>query len=105
MAARQQIIENQSSGRLTVDQNTVAGLQMLQPRRQRSVLYFDREELQVLFVIGAGEAIGAQQRPAADLEPDHRELAVLKAEPGIARGGEAEKTFCPMPDRRDFFAV
>src|SRR5271169_3669 len=78
---------------------------MLKPRRQRPVRHLDRKEFEVLLVIRAGQAIGAQQRPAGHFEPDHGELAVLKAEAGISRGGEAEKAVRPMPDRGDVFAV
>ena len=56
------------------------------------------EELELLLVIGARHAVGAQQRAALDLEADHRELPVLEAEAGIAGGGEAEKRVGPVPD-------
>ena len=37
-------------------------------------------------MIGARHAVGAQQGPAIDLEPDHRELPVLESKAGIAGG-------------------
>ena len=65
----------------------------------------DREEFEFFLVIGARHAVGAQQRPALDLEADHRKLPVLEAEAGIAGGGEAEKRIGPMPDRKNFLSI
>src|SRR5688500_19859444 len=45
--------------------------------------HLDREEFKPVLVIGAGDAVGAQQRLLADLEPDHGELAVAETERGI----------------------
>ena len=56
-------------------------------------------------MIGAGHGVGAQQRTALDLEPDHGELAVLESEAGIAGGGEAEKRIGPVPDRKNSLSI
>ena len=77
---------------------------LLQPRGQRPVRDLDAEEFEFVLVIGARHAVGAQQRPALDLEADHRELAVLEAEAGIAGGGEAEKRIGPVPDGKNFLS-
>src|SRR5262249_12109112 len=63
------------------------------------------EELELFLVVCARHAVGAQQRTALDFETDHRELAVLEAEPGIARGAKAEQRVGPVPDGKDFFSV
>ena len=83
----------------------VAFADLLQLRGQRPVRDLDGEELELFLVIGARHAVGAQQRPAIDLEADHRKLAVLEAETGIAGGGEAEKRIGPVPDRKNFLSI
>ena len=89
--AREQVAGDQRAGRLAADQDDVAFPDVLQARGQRAVLHLDAEEFERLLVIGAGHAVGAQQRLAFDLQADHRELAVLEAEARIARGREAEQ--------------
>jgi hypothetical protein len=79
----------------------VAGLDVLQPRGQRAVLHLDAEELQRLFVVGAGDAVGTQQRLAVHAQPDHREVAVGKTQRRAARGGEAEQPVGPVVDGQD----
>jgi hypothetical protein len=63
------------------------------------------EEFQPVLVIGAGDAIGAQQRLLADLEADHGEFAVAKPERGIARGREAEQGVGPVMDAENAFQI
>ncbi len=67
MLARQQVVEHQCSGWLAADHDLVAFLQVLQSRSQRAVLHLDAEELQILFVVGTGDTVGAHQRTALDL--------------------------------------
>src|SRR3546814_15135132 len=43
-------------------------------------------------------SVGAQQRPALDLQADHRELAIGEPEAGVAGGREAEQRVGPMVD-------
>ena len=86
MLARLQVAQHQRSGRLPADDDRVSGLEMLQARGQRAVRHLDAEEFQVFVVVGAGDAVGARQRLAVDLEADHHELAVVKAQTGVARG-------------------
>ena len=50
----------------------------------------------MLFVVGAGYALGAQEGTAGDLQADHRELAVAKSEARIAGSFEAEKVVRPI---------
>src|SRR5690606_41534007 len=40
-----------------------------------------RRSSDLLLVVGAGDAVGAGERLAIDVEPDHHELAVLEAQP------------------------
>lgn len=96
VASRHQVVKNQGAGRLAVDENAVADPQMLEPRRQRPVRDLDRKEFQMLFVVGAGHAVGAHEGAAGDLQPDHCELAVAESEARIAGSLEAEKVVRPM---------
>src|SRR5688572_1522448 len=97
----QQVVEQQRAGRLAPDQDPVAFAQMLEAGGEGAVRHLDGEELELLLVVRACHRLGAQQRLALDLEADHRELAVLEPEPGIAGGREAEKVVGPMADRED----
>ena len=94
--AGQQIVQDQRAGRLAADHDRIALLQMLQPGGQRAVLYLDAEEFQVLFVIRAGDTVGAHQWTPLDLQADHHELTVLEAQACIASGLEAEQRIVPM---------
>ena len=101
--ARPQIVQQQSARRLAADEHFVAGLDVLQARRQRPVGNLDAEEFQILFVIRAGDAIGAHQRFPLDLQPEHDEVSVLEAQALVARGREAEHRFIPMMHGQDAF--
>jgi hypothetical protein len=105
MLARLEIVEQQRAGRLAADQNLLPGPHVLQQRGQGSVLHLDAEELHVLFVIGAGDAVGAHQRPAVDLQADHHELPVAEAQCGVARRAEAEQAVVPVPDAQNPFGA
>src|SRR5947209_9832430 len=72
IAAVEQVVEDERAGRLAADNNGIANIEVLQPRRQRAVLHLDREEFEVLLVIWADNAIGAQERLPLDLQTDHR---------------------------------
>src|ERR1700688_2951735 len=50
----------------------------------------------MLVVIGAGDAVRAQQRPAVDLQAHHDELAVLESKSLVTRGGEGKLTVGPV---------
>ncbi len=65
--------------------------------------HLDAVELEVLVVVRAGEAEGAQQRPTLDLQADHHEVPVPKAQPRVPRGGEAEQGVVPVVDVQDAF--
>src|SRR6266851_1733133 len=78
---------------------------MLEPRGQRPVRYLDRKEFEPVLVIGAGDAVGAQQRLLADLQADHGEFAVAKTERRMARGGEAEQRVGPVMDAENAFLI
>src|SRR5690606_27115515 len=95
----------QGAGRLAADQDFVANLHMLQPRCQRTLRNLDAEKFQVLFVIRAGNTVGAQQRATIDHQPDHDELAVLETQAGVACRCETEKKIIPVPHTENAFAV
>jgi hypothetical protein len=56
-------------------------------------------------MIGARHRISAHQRAALDLQPDHRELSVLKPEAGVAGGSKAEKRIGPVADRKNLLSM
>src|SRR5258705_4041846 len=78
---------------------------MLEARGQRAVRNLDRKKFEPVLVVGAGDAVGAQQRLFTDLKPDHGEFAVAKTERGIAGGGEAEQGIGPVMDAQHAFLI
>ena len=99
-----QVGQQQGAGRLGAHQYLVAGVHVLQARGEGPVRDLDAEELEVLLVVGAGDAVGAQQRSAAQRQAEHHELAVLEAQAGRARGAEGELRVRPVPDREHALA-
>jgi hypothetical protein len=63
---------------------------------ERPIRHLDAQELEVLLVISAGNAVRAQQRPAIDVQTHHDELAVLETQARVASGRERELGVCPM---------
>ena len=57
----------------------------------------------MLFVIGAGDGVGAQQVLAIHLQADHGEVTVGEAQRCIAGGGKREKTVGPVVNRQHAF--
>ena len=97
--ARQQVVDQQRASGLAAHHNLVPNLDVLQARGERAVLHLDAEKLQVLFVIGAHDAVGAQQWLAVFLaQANHGEVAVGKPQGHVTRGGKAEQTVCPVVD-------
>src|SRR4029450_1782528 len=92
-------VAQQAPRRLAAHQPRVPRRQVLQPGRQLAVRHLDGEELELVVVMGAGDRIGAQQRFAVDLEPDHRELPAGEAKTFVAGRPEAEQFFGPVMDR------
>ncbi|MNS82488.1 hypothetical protein D3C72_1162340 [compost metagenome] len=76
---------------------------MLQLRGERAVFHLDAQELQVLLVVRAHDAVGAQQGLVVDLQADHREMTVREAQRRVARGGEGEQAVGPVVDAQDAF--
>ena len=76
---------------------------MLQTRSQRAVLHLDTQKLQMLFVIGADDAVSAQQRFFVHAQPDHREMAVRKTQSLVAGCCETKQAVGPMVDGQNFF--
>ena len=66
-------------------------------------MYLDAEEFQVFFVIRAHDAVGAQQWFAVNLEANHGEMAIRKAQSGVAGGGKTEQAIGPMVNGQDGF--
>ena len=62
---------DQRAGRLAVDDNAVAGFEVLEPARQGAVLHLDREELMMFLMIAARHAEGAEQVSSVDLQSNH----------------------------------
>ncbi|MNL24189.1 hypothetical protein D3C87_1456130 [compost metagenome] len=96
MLAGLQVIDNQGADRLAADQNGVALFQMLQPRRERAVLHLDAEEFEVFFVVGAGDAVGPQQRFAFNFQADHDEVAVVEPQGRVTSRGEGKQGVVPV---------
>ena len=59
----------------------------------------------MLFVVGADDAVGAQQRLAVDTQTNHGEVAVRKAQSHVAGGGEAEQAVGPVVNRQHGFVI
>jgi hypothetical protein len=76
---------------------------VLQPGGQRAFFHLDAEELQVLLVVRADDAVGPQQRLVVDLQADHREVAVGETQGRIAGGGEGEQPVGPVVDAEHAF--
>ena len=74
--ARQEIVNQQSASGLAANNDLVAHFDMLQARGQWAVLHLDAQKLQMFFVIGADDAVSAQQRLLIHPQPDHGEVAV-----------------------------
>jgi hypothetical protein len=95
--AGQQIVAQQSACGLAPHHDGVACLDVLQLGGQGAIGHLDAEEFKVLFVIGAGDRIGAQQRFAVvTTQADHGEVAIGKAQRLVACGGEAEQAVGPV---------
>ena len=96
-------MQQQGAGRLAADEDLIARLDVLQARSQRAVRHLDAQELQVLLVVRAGDAVGAHHRLLIDAQTQHDEMPVLEAQRLIARRGEAEDGFIPVVHRQHPF--
>ena len=56
-------------------------------------------------MVGAGDAVGAHQRLALDFQTQHHEMAVVKAQAGIAGGLEREQRVVPVADAEDLLGI
>ena len=104
-SAGQQVVDQQRAGGLAAHQYGVAHLNVLQARGQRPFLDLDAQELEVLLIIGADDAVGTHQRLAVDAQADHGEVAVGKTQRRVARGGEGEQALGPVVDAQHAFLV
>src|SRR3546814_7458953 len=82
---------DERAGRLAAEIHRIARLDLLQPRSQRAVGHLDRQKFDLVGIGGAGDRIGAQQRPPLARQADHHELARAEAEARRAADREAEK--------------
>ncbi len=96
MFSRLEIVQHQGAGGLARDDQRIARPQMLQARGERAVGDLDREELQVLLPVRAGDRIRAHQWTSIRFHSDHHELPAVETEAGIARGAEAEQRVVPV---------
>ncbi len=103
--AGQQVVGDQRAGWLAADDDGVTHLHVLQPRRQRAVGHLDAEKFQMLFVVGADDAVGAQQRLVVHPKADHREVAILEPERRVTGRGEGEQLVGPVMDGQHTFFV
>jgi hypothetical protein len=94
--------EDQGSYGLLAQEHFVAYLDMLQSRREQAVLDLDAQKLQMVLVVGAGDAVGAQSRLVIDLQSDHGEMTVFEAELRCAFSLEAEQAVVPVLDLGNF---
>ena len=100
----QQVVDQQGAGGFFAHHNRVTHLDVLQFGGQGAVLHLDAQKLQMVFVIGADDAVGPQQRLAAlAAQADHGEVAIGKAQGLVAGGGKAEKSVGPVVDAQDLF--
>ncbi len=95
-ATGREVVEHQRARRLAADENAITRLDMLQARGERAVRHLDRQEFELLVVVGAGKAVGPEQRLSVELEADHHELPVGETERGAARRREAEHAGRPV---------
>src|SRR4029078_12564767 len=72
--AGQQIVEDQRARRLLADDDLIAVLDILKLGRQWPARHLDAEEFEMVLVIGARHAIGADQRPVAVIQAHHGAL-------------------------------
>ena len=92
----QQIVNQQRAGRFAAHNDGVTDLDVLELGCERSVWHLDAQKFEVFFVVGAGDAVGAQQRLGISLQANHGEVAIAEAQGRVARGGEAEQFVCPV---------
>ena len=59
----------------------------------------------MVFVVGADDAVGSQERLVIDAQPDHREVPIAKAHGFVACGGEGKKFVGPVVDGQHPFFV
>ena len=103
--AGQQVVNQQGAGGLFADDDAVADLDVLQARRQRAFGHLDAQKLQVLFVIGADDAVGPQQRFVVHAQANHGEVAVGKPQRRVAGGGEGKQAVGPVVHGQNSFFV
>ncbi len=96
MFARLEVVDDQRADRLAADQDGVAFFQVLQARRERAILHLDAQEFEVLFVVGAGDAVGPQQRLAFNFQSDHHEVAIVEPQGRVTRRGEGKQGVVPV---------
>ena len=95
---RDQVIDQQRAGRLAPDDHGVPDLNVLQPGGQRAVLNLDAQELEVLLVVRADDAVGAQQGFAVDTQANHREVTVAEPKRRVSGQRKGKLRVGPMVD-------
>ena len=66
-------------------------------------MHLDAQKLQMFFVIGADDAVSAQQRLLIHPQPDHGEVAVGEPQGLVAGGRETKQAVGPMVNGQNFF--
>ncbi len=101
----QQIVDQQGASGFAADNDFLAHLNVLQARGERAVLHFDAQKLEVFFIVGADNAVGAQQRFVIHFQANHGEVAVGKTQCLVSGGGETEQVVGPVVDGQNSFFV
>src|SRR3546814_9217561 len=87
------------AGRLAAEIHRIARLDLLQPRSQRAVGHLDRQKFDLVGIGGAGDRIGAQQRPPLARQADPHPLARAAAAARRAADPGAETILVPVAYR------
>ena len=103
--ARKQVVHQQRTRGFFADDNRVTHLHMLQTRGQRAIRHLDAQKFQMVFIVGADDAVGPEQRLVIDAQTNHGEVPVAKTHGLVACGGEGEKFVCPVVDGQHTFFV
>src|SRR5690606_14760820 len=105
MLARAEVVYDECAHRLAAYEDGIALFEVLKTRGKRTIRHLDAKKLEVLFIIGAGDAVCAHQRFAFNLEPDHDEVTIVKPQGGVTRGLETEQSVVPVVNAEYTFGI
>ncbi len=97
MLAGDEVIGDQGTRRFAADENLVTHFDILQLRGQRAVRNLNAEKLELIFIVGAGQRICAQEGSSIGLlDAHHGEMPVAETECRIARRAKGEEGLVPV---------